>query len=176
MSVAPLLSRVCPQVRDSEGNVVQFLYGDDGLDVCSTSYLQGGDSQFTFLAKNYQALTFKYSLNSEAFRNAGLDLEAAPAAHVAVQRARQEAAAFAKDKAAWVPAKGDSVKVRRPIDDERAWGPGNLCMVWYPATVSKVRSKKGVTVVDVKVRTLPLLASCMYVCICVCASVCMCVL
>uniref|UniRef100_U3DUQ3 DNA-directed RNA polymerase subunit n=1 Tax=Callithrix jacchus TaxID=9483 RepID=U3DUQ3_CALJA len=41
-------------VRDSDGSVVQFLYGEDGLDVPKTQFLQ--PKQFPFLASNYKAI------------------------------------------------------------------------------------------------------------------------
>jgi len=140
-------------VRDSEGNLIQFLYGDDGFDVCSTPYLQGGDAQFSFLAKNFQALTFKYALNSDTFQRAGLDMEKAPEVHASVQRARQELDAFNRQRDAWVPAKGDSVKVRLLRDDVLPWTASNVCSVWEEAVVTKVRSKKAVPSVDVKLLT-----------------------
>ena len=40
-------------VRDCDGGVVQFLYGEDGLDVSKTAYLR----QFSFLAANVDAVT-----------------------------------------------------------------------------------------------------------------------
>ncbi|MGH0143017.1 UNVERIFIED_CONTAM: hypothetical protein FKN15_024566 [Acipenser sinensis] len=39
-------------VRDSDGSVVQFLYGEDGLDVPKTQFLQ--PSQFPFIMDNYE--------------------------------------------------------------------------------------------------------------------------
>eukprot|EP00795_Rhopilema_esculentum_P016610 gene16610-8039_t len=39
-------------VRDSDGSVVQFLYGDDGVDVLKSQYL--GGNQFQFIARNYK--------------------------------------------------------------------------------------------------------------------------
>lgn len=39
-------------VRDSDGSVVQFLYGEDGLDIPKTQFLQ--PKQFPFLASNYE--------------------------------------------------------------------------------------------------------------------------
>ena len=42
---------VCLQVRDSDGSVVQFLYGEDGLDVCHSKFLQ--PSLFPFLLDNH---------------------------------------------------------------------------------------------------------------------------
>ncbi|XP_063781050.1 DNA-directed RNA polymerase I subunit RPA1 [Pseudophryne corroboree] len=41
-------------VRDSDGSVVQFLYGEDGLDVPKTQFLQ--PKQFPFIAENYEAI------------------------------------------------------------------------------------------------------------------------
>ncbi|KAM6201574.1 LOW QUALITY PROTEIN: DNA-directed RNA polymerase I subunit RPA1 [Rhynchocyon petersi] len=41
-------------VRDSDGSVVQFLYGEDGLDIPKTQFLQS--TQFPFLASNHEAI------------------------------------------------------------------------------------------------------------------------
>ncbi|KAJ7313382.1 hypothetical protein JRQ81_004697 [Phrynocephalus forsythii] len=41
-------------VRDSDGSVVQFLYGEDGLDIPKTPFLQ--PKQFPFIADNYKVL------------------------------------------------------------------------------------------------------------------------
>ena len=40
------------QVRDSDGSVVQFLYGEDGLDICKTRCLS--PKQYPFLIDNYE--------------------------------------------------------------------------------------------------------------------------
>lgn len=42
-------------VRDSDGSVVQFLYGEDGLDIPKTQFLQ--PKQFPFLASNYEVIS-----------------------------------------------------------------------------------------------------------------------
>lgn len=39
-------------VRDSDGSVVQFLYGEDGLDIPKTQFLK--PEQFPFIAENYE--------------------------------------------------------------------------------------------------------------------------
>lgn len=39
-------------VRDSDGSVIQFLYGEDGLDVPKTQFLQS--KQFPFIEENYK--------------------------------------------------------------------------------------------------------------------------
>eukprot|EP01124_Arcella_intermedia_P012270 TRINITY_DN1860_c0_g1_i1.p1 TRINITY_DN1860_c0_g1~~TRINITY_DN1860_c0_g1_i1.p1 ORF type:complete len:1681 (-),score=261.51 TRINITY_DN1860_c0_g1_i1:48-4424(-) len=48
-------------VRDSDGSIIQFFYGEDGLDVTKTSFL----NQFDFLADNMEPMKdlFKYEQN-----------------------------------------------------------------------------------------------------------------
>ncbi|XP_063046574.1 DNA-directed RNA polymerase I subunit RPA1 [Engraulis encrasicolus] len=41
-------------VRDSDGSVVQFLYGEDGLDIPKTQFLQ--PKQFPFIKENYEVI------------------------------------------------------------------------------------------------------------------------
>ncbi|KAL9044642.1 MAG: hypothetical protein Q9214_002234, partial [Letrouitia sp. 1 TL-2023] len=48
-------------VRDSDGSVVQFLYGEDGLDVIKQSHL----TNFKFLAENYLSLVAQLNLREE---------------------------------------------------------------------------------------------------------------
>ena len=47
------------QVRDSDGSVIQFLYGEDGLDIGKTRFLT--EKQFPFLIDNYQVRVSCYS-------------------------------------------------------------------------------------------------------------------
>ncbi|KAL9951314.1 hypothetical protein ACROYT_G043957 [Oculina patagonica] len=49
-------------VRDSDSSIVQFYYGEDGLDVMKTSFLS--EKQFPFMAGNYKA--FLQQLNPKA--------------------------------------------------------------------------------------------------------------
>lgn len=63
-------------VRDSAGNIVQFLYGEDGLDPVAASLLKGDDNQMRFLARNNQAFVTKHSLRSDFF-NQGAEVETA---------------------------------------------------------------------------------------------------
>jgi DNA-directed RNA polymerase I subunit RPA1 len=39
-------------VRDNDGSVVQFMYGDDGIDVINTKYID----KFEFLESNFNSL------------------------------------------------------------------------------------------------------------------------
>ena len=40
------------QVRDSDGSIIQFYYGEDGMDITKTRFLS--EKQFPFLADNHQ--------------------------------------------------------------------------------------------------------------------------
>ena len=42
-------------VRDNDGSIVQFMYGDDGVDVMETKFLD----KFKFLERNYSAMSIK---------------------------------------------------------------------------------------------------------------------
>jgi len=77
-------------VRDSDGSIVQFHYGEDSLDVTKTKYLH----KFDFSAQNYQSLIRKFRPD-EAL--AVLELEKGPK--------------YAK-RAAKAPAKNDPVLAR----------------------------------------------------------------
>ncbi|ELP88260.1 DNA-directed RNA polymerase I subunit RPA1, putative [Entamoeba invadens IP1] len=49
-------------VRESDGSIVQFMYGDDGIDVMKSAFLNNID----FWAKNYKAIVTKYDTASIA--------------------------------------------------------------------------------------------------------------
>ena len=42
-------------VRDNDGSIVQFMYGDDGVDVMETKFLD----KFKFMEKNYNSMSMK---------------------------------------------------------------------------------------------------------------------
>lgn len=44
-------------VRDNDGSIVQFLYGEDGIDVMDSKYLE----KFDFLEKNFTSLITSYN-------------------------------------------------------------------------------------------------------------------
>ena len=43
-------------VRDNDGSIIQFLYGDDGIDVINTKFLE----RFNFLEQNFTSLMQSY--------------------------------------------------------------------------------------------------------------------
>ncbi|KAK0133909.1 DNA-directed RNA polymerase I subunit RPA1 [Merluccius polli] len=68
-------------VRDSDGSVVQFLYGEDGLDVPKIQFLQS--SQFPFIEENYQVIKKSQNLDKVLSR---FDPQAARQHFSAIQR------------------------------------------------------------------------------------------
>lgn len=68
-------------VRDSDGSVVQFLYGEDGLDIPKTQFLQ--QRQFPFIEDNYEVIKRSQGLDSVMAR---LDPQSAAKHFEAIQR------------------------------------------------------------------------------------------
>ncbi|XP_071313140.1 DNA-directed RNA polymerase I subunit RPA1 [Trachinotus anak] len=68
-------------VRDSDGSVVQFLYGEDGLDIPKTQFLQ--PRQFPFIEDNYEVIQTSQGLDKILAR---LDPQAASQHFAAIQR------------------------------------------------------------------------------------------
>jgi hypothetical protein len=79
-------------VRNAEGGVVQFLYGEDGLDVIRSQLIAGSDQQLSLLARNHPPLSFAYQLNAAAIQRYGLNTTAAPVLHRRMHAARRAAA------------------------------------------------------------------------------------
>ncbi|XP_047441523.1 DNA-directed RNA polymerase I subunit RPA1 isoform X2 [Mugil cephalus] len=68
-------------VRDSDGSVVQFLYGEDGLDIPKTQFLQ--PRQFSFIEDNYEVIKRSQGLDDVLAR---LDPQTASRHFAAIQR------------------------------------------------------------------------------------------
>uniref|UniRef100_A0A673CJ67 DNA-directed RNA polymerase subunit n=1 Tax=Sphaeramia orbicularis TaxID=375764 RepID=A0A673CJ67_9TELE len=68
-------------VRDSDGSVVQFLYGEDGLDIPKTQFLQ--PRQFPFIEENYEVIKTSQGMDEVL---AHLDPQAARQHFAAIQR------------------------------------------------------------------------------------------
>jgi DNA-directed RNA polymerase I subunit RPA1 len=134
-------------VRDSAGNVVQFLYGEDGLDTTSAALLGGTSEQMRFLARNKEAFSYKYSLHRGSFN--GLDSDSG-VRHLSdmdgAQRVIDKVAANSSrgnnDRCAVALSKNDVVLARRKRVGSMPWARGNLLpSQWEPATVIKIRNK-----------------------------------
>ncbi|XP_068181664.1 DNA-directed RNA polymerase I subunit RPA1 [Antennarius striatus] len=68
-------------VRDSDGSVIQFLYGEDGLDIPKTQFLQ--PRQFPFIEENYEVIRRSQGLNKVLVQ---LDPQTAVQHFTAIQR------------------------------------------------------------------------------------------
>jgi DNA-directed RNA polymerase I subunit RPA1 len=64
-------------VRDAEGNMVQVLYGEDGMNPSKGGYLAGKDKELTFIARNHKALVRKHGLHAKFLQNTGLEVNSA---------------------------------------------------------------------------------------------------
>ena len=129
-------------VRDSGSNIVQFLYGEDGLDPVNAALLGGNANQLLFLARNNQALAYKYSLHAEFF-NQGIEMETAQDYHLKLKKMKE-----LKNKAAdkfdlSAVTKGSYVMARKKVLNELDWGKDNLQKTWCLAEVLKVKAKES---------------------------------
>jgi DNA-directed RNA polymerase I subunit RPA1 len=139
-------------VRDSGGNVVQFMYGEDGLDPVHTALLGGSEEQMQFLARNNQALVYKYALHNDFFAHAkvgGLEMETAMEYHEQMKKAkalvdkvsaRSRRPADVREALIESLEKGSVVLARRKINEVVDWERANLQRIWCPAEIVKVRS------------------------------------
>lgn len=123
-------------VRDSASNIVQFLYGEDGLDPVSSNLLGGKSNQILFMARNNQALVHKYSLNDQFFSH-GMDYETAMNTHRKLEKARKELSSSSSSFS-----KGGVILARRKVNPEAAWSRSNIRKTWFVAEVIKCRSAK----------------------------------
>ncbi|KAL8734969.1 MAG: hypothetical protein Q9181_003001 [Wetmoreana brouardii] len=59
-----LKARYDSSIRDADGSVIQFLYGEDGLDVTKQKHL----TDFKFLAENYLSIVAQLNMRNEFFK------------------------------------------------------------------------------------------------------------
>jgi DNA-directed RNA polymerase I subunit RPA1 len=138
-------------VRDSSGNVVQFLYGEDGQDPTKATLLSGKTAAMTFLVQNYQALLHKYGVDPESYFERGeLEVESAYKYKSLLRRAKAALGANCSDEGVRAPVKKPAalrkavVMARRRRGNTGAWNRGNLVKgVWEAAEVIKVKDKSG---------------------------------
>mmetsp|Transcript_13888 Transcript_13888/g.20498 ORF Transcript_13888/g.20498 Transcript_13888/m.20498 type:complete len:1731 (+) Transcript_13888:197-5389(+) len=112
-------------VRNGEGGVVQFLYGEDGLDPTKSPYLDDtSDKTFLFLARNHEALSRKHpSLPGASIEEA-------------VQDANRQIEITQQKKNENLITEGSFVQARRLRVGSR-WIRGCFCRGWYDAKVIK---------------------------------------
>lgn len=135
-------------VRDSASNVVQFLYGEDGLDPVSAALLKGDAGQMRFLARNNQALVFKHNIHEDFFKQ-GLELDSASLHHKQVDNAKRLVALAGKNDISYIEV-GSVVSARKKIHGELGWERTNLSKHWHTAVVIKVRPGSSVIKYDLQ--------------------------
>lgn len=120
-------------VRDSGGNVIQFVYGEDGLDPMSSNLLDGASDKMLFLARNYMSLVHKYSIN-ENFISQGFDMDLAER-----HRSMMNSAVSLLNRGGKSVKEGDVVLARRRRSADVSWLRSNLERSWSFAEVTRVR-------------------------------------
>ena len=110
-------------VRDAEGCVVQFLYGEDGLDPTKAPFLDCSEDSLAFLARNHASVA-RHNL---PLPHASIDLSAADSL--------RHDSLLKKSENLLKP--GARVRARR-LREGRVWRRGALCRGWFDAIVTKV--------------------------------------
>jgi hypothetical protein len=59
-------------VRDSDGSVIQFQYGEDSVDTTKTPFLGSQEKEIDFLISNMPALMHKFAISEELFDSVGM--------------------------------------------------------------------------------------------------------
>mmetsp|Transcript_20478 Transcript_20478/g.41728 ORF Transcript_20478/g.41728 Transcript_20478/m.41728 type:complete len:1306 (+) Transcript_20478:393-4310(+) len=116
-------------VRDGEGSVIQFLYGEDGIDPTKAPHLACSSSTFQYIARNQESLSRKYT---------GLPNSTIEIARADHQRANDIANRGSSSETLEV---GEFVKARK-LRVGTEWKRGALCRGWFDAVITKVRSDK----------------------------------
>jgi len=113
-------------VRNAEGGVVQFVYGEDGLDPTKASYLDCSSTSLKFIARNHTSV----SRHNLSLPHSTLDISADDAL-------RHESILGGNDGE--LLEVGAKVKARK-LRDGAMWKRGSLCLGWFDAIVTKVRN------------------------------------
>ena len=112
-------------VRDGEGGVVQFLYGEDGIDPTKAAHLDGSSTTLQYMARNHEALEKRHT----ALPRSTLDLAEADYQHIKLL----------ENGSAKLLRKGSFVYARK-LKFGGEWRRGALCRGWHSANITKVHS------------------------------------
>jgi DNA-directed RNA polymerase I subunit RPA1 len=109
-------------VRNGEGGVVQFLYGEDGLDPTKAAFLDCTSTTFQYMARNHESLSRRNQPLPDASISAAVDDCRRLAAVTAGEGDLLEEESF--------------IQARRLRVGSR-WVRGTLCRGWFDATITK---------------------------------------
>ena len=121
-------------VRDSEGNMIQTLYGEDGLDASRGNYLDG--KHLGFLGKNARGLATKYRVSAG---------ESQPTDAVARVRYLEKCRQTSSRTTGSLFAVGDILEARRKTREassDSVWSSESMERGWFPAIVERVDDSK----------------------------------
>jgi DNA-directed RNA polymerase I subunit RPA1 len=110
-------------VRDAEGSIVQFLYGEDGIDPMKAAHLDGSSSTLQFIARNNNALIHRHI----GLPQCSLDIAAADC-----KRSED-----IQNKEMDLLTKGSFIQARK-LRVGNEWRRGALCRGWFSAFIIKV--------------------------------------
>ena len=109
-------------VRDGEGGVVQFVYGEDGIDPTKAAHLDCESRTFAFLARNHESLKKRYPSLP------GSTLDVAEKDHVQAQKLKAQSDTLFT--------KGSFVRARKSRMGGQ-WARGAISEGWFDATIVK---------------------------------------
>ncbi|ETV70991.1 hypothetical protein H257_13721 [Aphanomyces astaci] len=139
-------------VRNGEGTVVQFLYGEDGIDPMQAAFLSGKPDQLSFLAMNHASLTHKFGISGEFLENSGLDLVEPAHVHQRIKDAKR----YGYDRvSASVGLEMHSMKAGLTIQARRLkagaskWKKGSFELGWHTAVIEHVDTTGEYPVYDI---------------------------
>lgn len=139
-------------VRNSDGLIVQFIYGDDGIDVAKTKYMEGTDSQLSFLARNYKTLMYKFGVYDNFFKDTGLDMDQSVTKHeerkVVCKELEEEKAAMEKGEI-YLYKESSVIEARKLVNPKGEWKIGNISREFTPAVIVNIRTKNNVVKYDI---------------------------
>lgn len=118
-------------VRGCDGNVVQFLYGEDGIDPVQSAMLSGKDDQFNFQAMNHRSISHKYGIDAKFFEHTKLDIMKPLKLHAETRAATTNN--YASPVTVLVP--GVRVQARRLKQGETKWKRGTIEKGFFDAEI-----------------------------------------
>ncbi|OQS01274.1 DNA-directed RNA polymerase I subunit RPA1 [Achlya hypogyna] len=134
-------------VRNCDGNVVQFLYGEDGVDTLNAAFLSGKADQMSFLAMNHASLSHKFGLNADFLETSGLDVVAPAQLHHEIKTAKRHGYETGALELQSMKV-GLQVLARRLKAGERKWKKGHFALGWHAATITGVDASGDYPVYD----------------------------
>lgn len=124
-------------VRNSDGSIIQFLYGEDGIDPVSSAMLSGKDAQFNFQAMNHRSISHKYGIDAKFFENTKLDIMKPLQLHAERREAKKKNYHLTTS----VLKSGLRVLCRRLKQGETKWKRGNIEQGFVSATVLAIATE-----------------------------------